>query len=559
MKKLFAGLSALVLMLAVLCSCGAAEAAEPTAAAEDIIILFTNDVHCGIEDDIGYAGLSAYAAACREETPYVTLVDCGDAVQGDVIGTVSQGEYIVDIMNQVGYDYAILGNHEFDYGMEQLAVLMEASAADYLGANISYTGAGESALPEMAPYAMENYGDTTVAFIGVTTPWSTTSSSPTNFMDENGEFVYDFAAGNAGEELYSLVQGYTDECRAAGADYVILLAHLGDMAELSPYSSVELIENITGVDAVLDGHAHSVIPTRIVADEAGEDVLLVSTGTKLQNIGRLVITPSGGVYGGLVSQYDEKDGQTDDFVQSVKALYEEEVNRVVAHSDLALSCYDEVGIRLVRTRETTIGNLCADAYRDATGADIAAVNGGGIRADLPAGDITYADIIAVHPYGNAICMVEATGQEILDMLEVASRFTQADYAADGLALGEDGGFLSVSGMRYTIDTSVEHTVVTDEDGMFVEVAGARRVKNVEVLNGETGAYEPLDPEKTYTFACHNYLIKQCGNGQNMFADNTLLIDEAMLDYEVLINYLTGTLNGELSALYSNTEGRITVE
>lgn len=559
MKKTLSGVMALLLALALLCGCGAA--AEETAAEpqEDIIILFANDVHCGIEDDIGYAGLAAYEADCLEKTPYVTLVDCGDAIQGDVIGTVSRGEYIVDIMNEMDYDYAILGNHEFDYGMEQLAMLMEKAEATYLGANIAYTGEGESVLPALAPYAMETYGETTVAFIGVTTPWSTTSSSPTNFMDENGDFVYTFSSGNEGEELYSLVQSYVDECRAGGADYVVLLAHLGDTDDVRPYTSVEVIENTTGVDAVLDGHSHSVIPTRLVTDAAGEEVILVSTGTKLNNIGQLVITPAGGVYGGLVSQYDEKDEETDAYVQSVKALYEEKVNRVVATGDILLSCSDGAGIRLVRSRETAIGNLCADAYRDATGADIAIVNGGGIRADLPAGDITYADIIAVHPYGNALCMAEVTGQEILDALEVSSRFTQAEYVRDGLALGEDGSFLQVSGLRYTVDTSVETTVVMDENDMFAEVTGERRVKDVEVWNDGTGAYEPIDPAATYTLASHNYIIKECGGGLNMFADNTLLIDEALLDYEVLINYIADTLGGELSSRYSATEGRITVE
>lgn len=555
MKRIYAALMALVLALGLLAGCGATAEAGRT---EDILILFTSDVHCGIEDDIGYAGLAAYAADLRGQTPYVTLVDCGDAVQGDVIGTVSQGQSIVDIMNRVEYDYAVLGNHEFDYGMEQLTALLAQANAQYLGANITYTGSGENALADVEPWAMEEYGDTAVAFIGVTTPWSTTSSRPTNFMDEDGNYVYDFAAGDEGEALYTLVQGYVDEAAEAGADYIVLLTHLGDTEEMTPYSSVELIENITGVDAVLDGHAHSVIPSRIVEDEAGEDVVLVATGTKLNNIGRLVITPEGGVYGGLVSQYEKKDGETDAFVQEVKELYEDQVNVVVAHSDTALSCNDEAGFRLIRCRETAIGNFCADAYRAITGADIAVVNGGGIRADLPAGDITYADIIAVHPYGNTLCMVEATGQEILDMLEVASRFTTAEYQGDGLTLGEDGGFLSVSGMRYTVDTSVETSVVMDENDMFSEVAGARRVKDVEVLNGETGEYEPLDPEGVYTLASHNYIIKQGGNGQNMFLDNELLIDEAILDYEALITYLTDDLGGELSALYAGPEGRITV-
>lgn len=553
MKKL----AFILLALCLLCGCGTA--AVETVPQEDIIVLFTNDVHCGIEDDIGYAGLAAYKADLLKETPYVTLVDCGDAIQGDVIGTVSQGEYIVDIMNETGYDYAILGNHEFDYGMERISDLLDKAQTRYLGANIAYTGAGESALTALEPYAIETYGDVDVAFIGLTTPWSPTSSTPTYFMDENGEFVYDFAAGDEGESLYVLTQRYIDECRAAGAEYVILLTHLGDTEEMSPYSSVEVIENTTGIDAVLDGHAHSVIPCAVVTDAGGEDVLLCSTGTKLANIGRLTISPSGDITVGLISQYDKRDEAMAAFVSDIRSEYEAEVERVVAHSDIALSIADSEGIRLVRTRETPIGNLIADAYRDATGADIAFVNGGGIRADLPAGDITYADIIAVHPFGNALCMVEATGQEILDALEVAYMFTEAEYKADGLAVGEDGGFQHISGLRLVIDTSVESTVEKDENDMFVAVNGARRVKDAEVLNRETGEYEPLDPEKTYTLASHNYLLKEGGNGVTMFQDNVYLMDEAILDYEVLINYLTGTLNGELGGLYSNGEGRITVK
>lgn len=556
MKRFMRGLA--LVMAAVMALTGCVFASGETQQ-EDIIILFTSDVHCGIEEDIGYAGLAAYRDACLARTPYVTLIDCGDAIQGDVIGVVSQGEYIVDIMNQVGYDYAIPGNHEFDFGVAQLARLMEKSNAQYLSANITYTGEGDSVLPEMEPYVLETYGDTTVAFIGVTTPWTPTSSTPSNFMDDSGEYVYDFCGGGEGEELYALVQRCVDECRESGADYVVLLTHLGDIPTESPYSAVDVIENVTGVDAVLDGHAHTVVPTRFITDAEGKDVLLVASGTKLDNIGRLVITPSGGLYGGLVSSYETQDADTALFIRDIQALYEESVNRVVAHSDTALACYDGEGYRLVRCRETGIGNLCADAYRDATGADIAAVNGGGIRADIPAGDITYGDLIAVHPYGNSLCLVEATGQEILDMLEVASRFTEAEYKGDEWTMGEDGGFLHVSGMRYTIDTSVAHTVVTDDMEWFQEVSGARRVKNVEVLNQETGEYEPLDPEKTYTFASHNYLIKECGNGQNMFVDNVFIIDEGMLDYEVVIQYLTGTLGGVVPAEYFQPEGRITIE
>ncbi len=549
MKRLLAILLALTVLSGVALASG-----DP--AGEDIIILFTSDVHCGIREDIGYAGLAAYVADCREQTPYVALVDCGDSLQGDVIGTVSQGAYIVDIMNQVGYDYAVLGNHEFDYGMEVLGRRLEEAEAVYLGANITYTGAGENALSALRPYALEAFGDTTVAFLGLTTPRSTTSSSPMSFMDETGAFVYDFAAGDGGEALYALVQGYVEECRAAGADYVVLLTHLGDGEESSPWSSVELIQNISGVDAVLDGHAHSTIPTRLVTDAAGEDVVLVASGEKLENIGRLVITPSGGVYGGLVSQVSREDEVTADYIQGIQALYEEQVNTVVAQSDMALSGYDEGGIRLVRSRETAIGNFCADAYRAASGADIAFVNGGGIRADLPAGDITYADLIALHPYGNTLCMVEATGQEILDALEMACRLTEGEYAAGDQAAGENGGFLQVSGLRFVLNTETESTVTVDEAGMFVAVTGARRVEDVEVLDEAAGAWVPLDPMGIYTLASHNYLLREGGDGMNMFGDNVFLLEEAMLDYEVLIRYLTEDLEGVLSQRYAGPEGRI---
>lgn len=135
---------------------------------EDIVILFTNDVHCGIEKNIGYAGLVEYKELMEEKTPYITLVDCGDAIQGDTIGTVSKGEYLVDLMNEAEYDLAVLGNHEFDYGMDKLGDLIEKAEAKYLSCNISYTGSEENELAGVKAYEIITYGNTDVAFIGVT-------------------------------------------------------------------------------------------------------------------------------------------------------------------------------------------------------------------------------------------------------------------------------------------------------------------------------------------------------------------------------------------------------
>ena len=525
---------------------------------EDIVILFTNDVHCGIEENIGYAGLVEYKESVEQKTPYVTLVDCGDAIQGDTIGTVSKGEFLVDLMNEADYDLAVLGNHEFDYGMKQLGSLIEKAEAEYLSCNIRYTGSGENELAQVKPYEIITYGKTDVAFIGASTPNSITSSTPTYFMDENGNYVYDFCRGNGGQDLYDCIQKNVDECLEKGAEYIVLLSHLGDGEVESPYTSVEVVENTSGIDVVLDAHSHSTIPCMVLEDEKGEEVLLASTGTKLANIGQLVISPSGNITTGLISHFDKKDAEMESKIAEIKASYETELAKVMAMSDITLSCNDENGIRMVRNRETAIGNFCADAYRAVAKADIAVVNGGGIRADLTEGEIIYADLIAVHPFGNTLCKVTATGQEILDALEMASQLTENERTDGRNALGEDGSFLHVSGMKYTIDTSIETSVELDENGNFVAVTGERRVKDVYVEN-EDGTFEPLDANKEYTFASHNYLIKNGGGGSNMFMDNELLINEGALDYEVLITYMTDVLGGKLGEKYATSEGRITIK
>ena len=223
-------------------------AAEALGAQKDVVVLYTNDVHCGIDENVGYAGLATYRKAMEDEGNTVVLIDAGDAVQGDVIGTVSRGSYLVDIMNELGYDYCVFGNHEFDYGMERLSELMAQSNAQYLNATIHYTGKGENLLASSVPYVINRYGYLDVAFIGVSTPETLTKSTPKYFM-EDGEFVYTF---DAGEELYATVQGYIDEVREKGADVVVLITHLGIEEESEPNRSYDLIANITGADAVIE-------------------------------------------------------------------------------------------------------------------------------------------------------------------------------------------------------------------------------------------------------------------------------------------------------------------
>lgn len=521
-----------------------------------IVILYTNDTHCGVTDGMGFDGVARVKTALEAAGKNVILVDNGDAVQGDVIGTLSKGEAIIDLMNAMGYDVATIGNHEFDYGMEQFNKNVGLAAFKYVACNFI----GPDGNPVLDAYTIIECAGKKIAFVGVATPQTFKSSTPTYFMDENGNFIYSFCEGNNGQDLYDAVQNAVDAARAEGADYVIALTHLGIEADAQPWTSSDVIVHTNGIDAVLDGHSHSVIESETVKNKDGNKIPLTSTGTKFQNVGWLVIGEDGSITTHLISAsaialMDDldllnEDGGMGEVIAAAIAKNEELVKKVVAHTDVELVVNDPVltDVRIVRSQETNLGDLCADAYRAMGESDVAFVNGGGVRASIPAGDITFGQIIKVHPFGNALCVVEATGEEIMDALE---------FSVSKLP-GEFGGFLHVSGMKFVIDMKVESPVKTDEKGMFVSVEGERRVKDLEVLQAD-GTYAPIDPEKIYTVACHNYLLKDMGDGYTMFADNNLLRDSVMIDNQVLINYIVDVLNGTVGSEYADPygQGRIT--
>lgn len=527
--------------------------------ADDIVVLYTNDIHCTSDDGMSYAAIAGYKS--EMEAAYgadnVTLVDNGDAIQGAVLGTLSDGEWIVDIMNEVGYDLAIPGNHEFDFGMDQfLDIAKNQAAYQYLSCNFLDKD-GNTVLD---PYKIVSYGDTDIAYVGISTPETISKSTPAFFQDENGNYIYSFCQGENGQELYDRVQDTVDAARADGADYVVALAHLGEDLASRPWMSTEVIANTTGIDAVLDGHSHTVDAEQIVKNADGEDVVLSQTGTKAESIGQLTIDPATGEMSTQLVKL--ADVATDSpaytaaqtYIQGIQEKYQDVVAEVVATSDVTLTVSDPAtGDRRVRSAETNMGDFCADAYREVMGADIGFVNGGGIRADITPGDVTYGDLIAVHPFGNMICLAEVSGQQILDALEMGARV---------VGTAESGGFQQVSGLKYTVNTQIPSSVVLDDNGSFVEVSGARRVSDVMVENRETGAYEPIDPNATYTLAGHNYMLKQGGDGFTMFGEDNikLLLDETMVDNEVLIDYLTENLDGVIGETYADPygQGRITI-
>lgn len=578
------------------------------AADKDIVVLYTNDVHCGVDDNIGYAGLALYKKEMLAQTPYVALVDGGDAIQGAPIGTLSDGGYLIDIMNKVGYDFAVPGNHEFDYGMPRFLELAEKLNCGYYSSNFMDLRTGSAVF---APYKMFTYGNTKVAFVGATTPESFTKSTPTYFQDGNGTYIYGFCEDESGKKLYTQIQASVDQAKAEGAEIVVLVGHLGENGTTDQWTSDNVIENTAGIDAVIDGHSHEVY-NKYVKNKDGKDVLLTQTGTKLKNIGKLTIKTDGTMTSEMVTKVPEgvvtstytvkkgdslsriakrelgsydryreiynsnravlkdpnvltvgsqliipaksavtADGKaidydTDRFIKAIQSQYNETLKTVIGRTDTELTINDPAtGNRAVRSGETNLGDLCADAYRVVLGADIGLSNGGGVRASIKPGNITYNDTLTVFPFGNMGCVAEVKGQQIKDALEMASK----NYPK------ESGGFLQVSGLTYTINSQTPSSIQVDEKGNFLKVNGAYRVSDIMV--GGT----PLDVNKTYTVASHNYMLKSGGDGMTMFKGSKIIRDEVITDVDLLSSYIRNQLGGNVGSDYANPagQGRITTK
>ena len=520
----------------------------------DIYILCTSDVHCGVDKGFGYAGLKAIRDSLEEKGYKTILIDDGDAIQGEPIGTLSKGEAIVELMNDLKYDVAIPGNHEFDYGMENFLTLTKEADYPYISCNFNKDGEFI-----FEPYVIKEVGDLSIAFVGVTTPWTLVSSTPLYFQNDKGEFVYDFMNDDDGTKLYETVQNAVDDARAEGADLVYVMAHCGNEATYTPWTYADIISHTNGIDVFFDGHSHDTEQV-VMKNKDGEEVTRSAVGTKLSCIGYSHISADGEILEtGIWSWTNDFDipevfkveNDISKKVDAAKKKLNEELGTVVAATDVELAVNDPVAvdssgypIRMIRRAETNLGDFCADAFRVLGNADIGICNGGGIRDNIAKGDITYGDLINVFPYGNELCVLEVTGQQVLDALEWGARSVPE----------ECGAFLQVSGLTYEIDVNVDSTCTEDENGMFTGVSGARRVKNVMVGS------EPIDPSKTYTLASHNYTLLELGDGCSMFKDCKVLQDRIKLDNQVLIDYITEELGGKVGDEYSDPygQGRIVI-
>ena len=529
-------------------------APEPAAKNGDVIILYSSDIHCGVEQGFGFVGLQQMRDSLEAQGYTTLLVDDGDAIQGEVIGTVTKGEAMIDLMNAMKYDVAIPGNHEFGYGGDRFLELTEKADFPYVCCNLEKNG--ESIFPS---YVIKEAAGIKIAFVGVTTPTTLNSSNPKFFQDENREFIYDFLQDESGEKLYAAVQKAVDDAKAEGADYVYVLAHLGMNDNLKPYSYADVLSHTTGIDVMLDGHSHDTEQV-VMKNKDGEQVVRSACGTKMACIGYSHISAKGGVVETNIWSWPNETplpellgirNSMSDTIESVTQKSKELTDTTIASSEVKLTIYDPEAVdgsgnpvRMVRRAETNLGDFAADAIRIQTGADIGIMGGGAIRTDLEIGDISYGDILAVFPFQNQISVVRVSGQQILDALEWGARAVPDQF----------GGFLQVSGLSYEIHVSVPSGCQQDENGMMTVIVGDRRVRNVKV-NGE-----PLDPNRAYTLAGSDYYILDNGDGYTAFKGAEVLQGQFKLDSQLMIDYIVDDLGGAIGAGYADPygQGRIVI-
>ena len=480
--------------------------AETETAEQPIIILHTNDIHSRADGDLGYASVKGWKTYYESLGNPVLLLDAGDSLHGLPVANLSGGENIVELMNAVGYTAMTPGNHDFNYGTKRLIELSKLMEFDLLSANFT-DSSGE---PVFTASKLYQAGSRTVGIVGISTPETLTKTDPRNVSG------YEFNPA----KMAALVQAEIDALKADGADYVVALGHLGIDASSEPYRSTDLIPQLSGLTVFVDGHSHSALEKgQTVKDKDGNDVLLAQTGTQAEALGMVTIDGDT-VTASLITEPKEDP--------SIKALLEEKnaeiaptLAEVVASTDVPLDGNRDPG---VRTKETNLGDLAADALRYVSGADIALTNGGGIRTSLAAGEVTYGDMNAVFPFGNTVVTIEITGTDLLAALQNGTAYAPA--AA--------GSFAQVSGMSYEVLTYLAKD----------------RVQNVMIGN------EPLDLAKTYTLATNDFLYAG-GDSYTMFANYPKSGEFGALD-EALIAYVAEGLGGSVGSDYKDAQGRITV-
>ena len=526
---------------------------------DDIVIIHTNDVHCGVNNTIGYDGFVLYRNELKQKYKNIITVDIGDSIQGGTLGAISEGTAIIELMNKVGYDISIIGNHEIDYGIPKLLELENNLTSGYICANFCYRKNKTSIFP---PYKILEISNKKIAFIGIITPLTFSQTSLSTIKDENGEQIYDLLSGNNGQELYDTIQNYINEVKGKEVDYVILLSHIG-MRGTEEYTTELLASKIEGIDAILDGHTHLIYNTTI-KDKNGKDISVSQVGSKLEAIGVLILKGDGTISTEIIEEVPKPnfeigekkiirsdkeiwvDSEMNEFINDIFEEYKEILNQKIGYSDFDLIIKPDDSsddLFYCGYKECTLGNLVSDSVKDAVKADISILNAGALSNNLKKGNITKGNIIDILPWFNSIVIKELPGQVILDALEFGvSKLPKSST-----------GFPQVSGISFDVNININSPVEIDSNGMFTGFINnrKRRVSNVKI-NGED-----INTNKIYSTSLINFMALG-GDGYTMFIDYDIIYEALVTDTDYLAYYISKVFKGVIPENYKTEEGRINI-
>jgi 2',3'-cyclic-nucleotide 2'-phosphodiesterase (5'-nucleotidase family) len=500
-----------------------------------VVILHTNDVHGEIA---GYAKVAALKKEYESKGAYVLLLDAGDYIQGDPAVSISMGKSAIEMMNLAGYDAAIPGNHEFDYGYENLIDVMKNAEFTPLSANLTYNG---------QTFFKENVIFTSpegkkIGVFGLTTPETATKAHPAKIRGVGFQ---------AGQQMYAAADAQVQYLKAQGCDLIVCLAHLGIDNESEPNRSIDLLNKVSGIDILIDGHSHSTldeVKAAVGADSKVGSTVITSTGTKLSNIGVIEVKTDGSITAESVSTdtLSAEDPATAARAAAIQQEIDRDYSTVFATTQVQLNGERDPGNR---TEETNLGDLITDALvwgaeKNGESVDGAIFNGGGIRASIAAGNITKKDINTVLPFGNSLSIIKLTGSELLEALEASTYCTPEAL----------GGFPQSSGIVYTLDTTVPYDQGAQYPGStYYGPASIRRV-SIQSVGGR-----PFDANAIYTIATNDFLAAG-GDTYYAFSSASVNYDLGLVIDEVVMDYVKSALNGVVTqSAYGAPKGRITIK
>ncbi len=461
---------------------------------KELVILHFNDTHSrvksvekeGVITGVGFDRIAAYKQDLLKTNKNVLLLDAGDTLHGQPLATLSQGENVVKIINLMGMDAFTPGNHDFNYGFARLQELEKMMNYPIISANVM----DKSGKEVFKPYIIKEMDGLKVGIFGLSTPETAYKTNPKNVE------TLDF--GDTVEAAKKAVAALQNE----KVDVIIALTHLG--LDQGDDTSEEVVKAVDGIDVLIDGHSHTTLEEGRMVNET----LIASTGEYDKAFGIVTIKVANGKVTSksakLMAAADTKDIVPNAEIVALLA----DINKgldVILSEKIGTSTVMLDGAREnARTGETNLGQLVADAMLDATGAEVAITNGGGIRASIEAGDITKNSVVTAFPFGNYLVTKEIKGKDIVAALEHGlSKYPE-----------QNGGFPHIAGMTFTFNTA-------NEVGSRVS----------DLMIGSVAA----DMDKSYLLVTNDFMAAG-GDDYSMFKPSPIVNEFAAFD-EILVNYI----------------------